>query len=103
LAAILEKVMFSSSAFNKVQAGLALAGLPLVVLLLCHFGCHRLGMIAGVFLLIAIGFVTSAISGCGGGGYGSNAAKGTYTVTIVGRDTDSSSITASTTMTLTID
>jgi subtilase family serine protease len=92
------------SAFNKAQAGLALAGLFSVALLVWHFGCHRLGIIAGVFLLVAIGFAISAISGCGGGGgYGSNAAKGTYTVTIVGTDTGSSSITASTTMTLTID
>src|SRR5215472_336303 len=83
--------------------GLALAGLPLVTLLVYHFSCHRLGMIAGVFLLLAIGFALLAISGCGGGGYGSNAAKETYTVTIVGTDTGSSSITASTTMTLTID
>ena len=88
---------------SAFKAGLALAGLLLVAVPVYHFGCHRLGMIAGVFLLVAIGFVISVISGCGGGGYGSNAAKGTYTVTIVGRDTDSSSITASTTMTLTID
>jgi len=88
---------------SAFKAGLALAGLLLVAVPVYHFGCHRLGMIAGVFLLVAIGFVISVISGCCGGGYGSNAAKGTYTVTIVGRDTDSSSITASTTMTLTID
>ena len=91
------------SAFNEAQAGLALAGLLLVALLVYHFGGHGLGVIAGVFLLVAIGFAISAISGCGGGGYGSNAAKGTYTVTIVGTDTGSFSITTSTTMTLTID
>ena len=90
------------SAFNEAQAGLALAGLLLVALLVYHFGGHGLGVIAGVFLLVAIGFAISAISGCGGGGYGSNAAKGTYTVTIVGTDTGSFSITTSTTMTLTI-
>jgi len=91
------------SAFNEAQAGLALAGLLLVALLVYHFGGHGLGVIAGVFLLVAIGFAISAISGCGGGGYGSNAAKRTYTVTIVGTDTGSFSITTSTTMTLTID
>jgi len=91
------------SAFSKAQVILALAGLLFATLLGLRFRSYKLRTIAGVFLLVEIGFAMSGISGCSGGGSGSEAAKGTYTLTIVGTDTSSSSITASTTMTLTID
>ena len=90
------------SAINKAQLVLPLGELLFVVLFGFRLRSYRLCTIAGVFLLVAIGFAMSVISGCGGGGSGSDAAKGIYTVTIIGTDTSSSSITASTTMTLII-
>jgi subtilase family serine protease len=89
----------------QVGASLAFSGL-LIVGLLC-FRSRRAATCSALFLLAAAGVV---VAGCGGGGSGSSttattgglAAKGTYTLTIVGTDTSSSSITATTTATLTI-
>jgi subtilase family serine protease len=93
------------STLHTTQASLALAGLLFVGLL--GFRSGKLGTFSGVFLLMVVGL---AMWGCGSGGSSSspsastpNAATGTYALTIVGTDTSTSSITASTTMTLTID
>jgi subtilase family serine protease len=93
------------STLHTTQASLALAGLLFVGLL--GFRSGKLGTFSGVFFLMVVGL---AMGGCGSGGSSSspsattpNAATGTYTLTVVGTDTSSSSITASTTMTLTID
>jgi len=74
---------------------------------LLGFRSGKLGTFSGVFILMVVGL---AMWGCGSGGSSSspsastpNAATGIYTLTIVGTDTSSSSITASTTMTLAID
>jgi hypothetical protein len=69
------------------------------------FRFRKLGMLAGVFLLVAVGF---SVGGCASTSstpapVSSNAPRGTYTVTIVGTDTATATITASTTMTLVID
>ena len=70
--------------------------------------CGRAVMLAA-FVLVVMGL---AVSGCGGGGGSSTsspptsaptAAKGTYTVTIVGTDTVTSSETQTATMSLTVD
>jgi uncharacterized protein YceK len=58
---------------------------------------HSLG---GVLLILLCGLV---LAGCGSSSSSSNAAKGTYSLTITGTDTATASITASTTMMLTID
>jgi subtilase family serine protease len=90
---------------HATQAGLALAGLLFFGLLGLRSG--KLGAFSGVFLLTVVAL---ALWGCGSAGSSSspsastpNAATGTYTLTIVGTDISSSSMTASTTMTLTID
>ncbi|HUN86938.1 MAG TPA: hypothetical protein VMU48_21340, partial [Terracidiphilus sp.] len=64
--------------------------------------------VAGVIALLAVGLAISACgggssSGGGGGGTPSNPPKGTYTITLTGTDSTTSSITASTQFTLTID
>jgi hypothetical protein len=56
--------------------------------------------LAGVLLIFVCGL---ALAGCGSSSSSSNAAKGTYSLTITGTDSTTASITASTTMTLTID
>jgi len=86
------------SPFSEAQFSLAF-GLLFVGLLSFRFRSWTLFVAAGVLLLVVFGL---AAWGCGGDS-GSNAAKGTYTVTIIGTATSSSSITASTTMTLTVD
>ena len=92
-------------ASNLAEVYVALAALVLLGLL--GYLPPKRRAFAGVFLLIAVCF---AVWGCGGGSGSSSsppttfyAAKGSYTVTTVGTDTSSSSITASTTMTLTVD
>jgi subtilase family serine protease len=88
-----------TSGLNPAKAGMSM-GIVLLVGVLGYrpkkFRAH-----AGVLLIAALSF---GISACGSGSSSSstNAPKGTYTLTIVGTDA-SSSITASTTMTLTID
>jgi hypothetical protein len=94
------------SALRVTQGGMAMAGL--LFLWLLGKRLRMLEAFAGICLLAAIGF---AASGCAGTGSSAPppssstpmAAKGTYTVTVVGTDTASASITASTTMTLTVD
>jgi hypothetical protein len=89
---------------HTTQAGVAIAGLLFVGL----FGrrSRRFATFSAVCVFAAIGFATW---GCAGGTSSPpppsspTAAKGTYVVTIVGTDTASTSITASTTLTLTID
>lgn len=90
------------------QIGLSFAfGSLLIVGLLC-FRSRRVATCTAVFLLAAAGVV---LAGCGGGGGSPSAgstpsgvaAKGTYSLTIVGTDTASSSVTANTTATLIID
>jgi hypothetical protein len=88
---------------GTTQASLGLAGLLLVGII--GFRFRKLGMLAGVFLLVAVGF---SVGGCASTSstpapVSSNAPRGTYTVTIVGTDTATATITASTTMTLVID
>jgi len=56
--------------------------------------------VAGVLLILLCGL---ALAGCASSSSSSNAAKGTYSLTITGTDTATASITASTTMMLTID
>jgi hypothetical protein len=81
---------------------MAMAGLLFIGLL--RFRSRKLAAFAGVLLLAVVGFAASGCSGASSSSSTStNAAKGTYTLTIVGTDTSSSSITASTKMTLTID
>jgi subtilase family serine protease len=76
-----------------VLAGLLLAGF------LGRYS-RKLRVLAGVILLATIGM---AFTGCGGNSNSiSNAPKGTYTLTLTGMDAATSSITATTTFTLTI-
>jgi subtilase family serine protease len=89
-----------NSSLNAAKAGMSM-GIVLLVGLL-GYRPKKFRAYAGLFLIAALSF---GISSCGSGSSSgsTNAAKGTYTLTIVGADTSSSSITASTTMTLTID
>ncbi len=86
------------SELNTARPSLGIAVLLLVGLL--GYGPRNFRACAGVFLL---GIFCFGLSSCGSSSSSSDATKGTYTLTIVGVDTSSSSITASTTMTLTID
>jgi len=95
------------SLLNIGRVGTLLLGLLLVGLL----GFGPRGLRASVSLLL-LAAACLAVVACGGGGSGASsssltttsyAAKGTYTVMIVGTDTSSSSLTASTTITLTVD
>jgi len=94
---------------SSASLGFAQTNLALVAVLLIGFGgrrYRRLRLAGYSLLLIAAGMATSGCSSSAGGssgGGGGNAAKGNYTVTIKGTDTTTSSITASTTLTLTID
>ena len=96
-----ELLLFSP--LHATQASMAIAGLLIVGLL--GRRSRRLATLAGICTLAVVGL---AASGCAGGLSAApssstpSAAKGTYTITIVGADTASSAITASTTMTLTI-
>ena len=91
-------------ALQASQASMAMVGLLFVALV--GRRCRRLVTLATLCLFAAIGL---AASGCAGGGASTpapsspTAAKGTYTITIVGTDTTAPSITASTSLTLTID
>ena len=76
-----------------VFAGLLLAGF------LGRYS-RKLRVLAGVILLATIGM---AFTGCGGNSNTiSNAPKGNYTLTLTGMDATTSTITATTTFTLTI-
>ena len=96
-----ELLLFSP--LHATQASMAMAGLLIVGLL--GRRSRRLATLAGICTLAVVGL---AASGCAGGLSGApssstpSAAKGTYTITIVGADTVSPSITAAITMTLTI-
>jgi subtilase family serine protease len=88
-----------NSPFSPIPASVAFAGLFLIGFL----GRKRRHFrnIVGVLALLAAGF---AISACGGGVAGvSNPPKGTYTMTVNGVDTNTKSITATTTFTFVID
>ena len=91
-----------SSTLNISQASIALAALIFV-----GFLGGRLPKIVALTGILLLGAFIFAAAGCSSGGTASTsstkATKGSYTVTIVGTDTTSSSITTSTTMTLTID
>jgi hypothetical protein len=86
-----------NSGFSPAKAGMSM-GIALLVGLL-GYRPKKFRAYAGVFLIVALSFGISSCSSSSS----TNAAKGTYTLTIVGTDTSSSSITASTTMTLIID
>jgi len=86
-----------SGSFIAADATAALAGL-LFVLTLAYRPRTRHSL-AGVLLVFVFGI---SLAGCVGSSSSPNAAKGTYSLTIIGTDTASASITASTTMTLTI-
>jgi len=91
----------SLSCFPVCQAAVALVGLLFVGLLSRR--SLRLGTLAAFCLLAAVGLGASACAGAASSTSAGNAAKGSYSVTIVGTDTASASITASTSITLTID
>ena len=89
------------SGLNIAKVTASMAFLLLVGLL--GYRPRRFRAYAGFFLIAASGF---GLLGCGSSSSSSSssiATKGTYTLTIVGADTSSSSITASTSMTLAID
>lgn len=83
---------------GTLPAGLAFAGLLFAGIL--AKSSRRLRSLAMLLLLASIGF---GLSACGGGSSLSNPSKGTYTVTVVGQDSASAGINATTTFTLTID
>jgi len=96
------------SALPATQASMATVGLMGLLLVgVAGRRSRRLGTLAGALILVVVGLTAT---GCASGGASSappsntpaTAAKGTYTVTIVGTDTASPSITATTTVTLTI-
>ncbi|HEU5351317.1 MAG TPA: protease pro-enzyme activation domain-containing protein [Terracidiphilus sp.] len=81
---------------GPLPAGLAFAGLLFAGFLAKT--SKRFRTLAMLLLLVSIGF---GLSACGGSSV-SNPPKGTYTITVVGQDSASASISASTTFTLTI-
>jgi subtilase family serine protease len=94
------------TARTAIGAGLA------IVCLVALFGfaarSRRIAVFAAILLLASAGF---ALSGCGGGGSSSGGGggggsttspTGSYTVTVVGKDTTTTSITGSTSFTLTV-
>ena|SRR5215469_7902493 len=90
-------------ALQANQAGMAMVGLLFIGLL--GRRCRRFATLATLWILAAIGL---AASGCAGAASmpppsSPTAARGSYAVTIVGADTMTPSITASTALTLTID
>lgn len=102
-----ENGLRSFSTLHAIEISMAMAGL-LLFGLVGRRRSPRLAIVAAACILVAIGL---GASGCSSGSGSSSspspvstpsAAKGMYTVTIVGADTVSSSLTASTTMTLTI-
>jgi len=90
-----------SGGLKTTTAGLALAGL-----LLAGFAgrsAKKFRTLAGVIALVAIGLVVSACGGGGGSTTVSDPPKGTYTITVTGQDSTSSTIpTATTSFTFTI-
>jgi hypothetical protein len=92
---------------NPVPAGIAFAGLLLAGFL--GRSSRKLRQLACVIALTSLGL---AISACGGGGGSSsstgsggsvaNPAKGTYTITLAGKDTTTATITAQQSFTLVI-
>jgi len=90
---------------NPAPMGIALGGLLLAGFLGRY--ARRFRAVAGVIAVLAIGLAISACGGGGsgtGGGGGSNSdpPKGTYTITVTGTDSVTSSITANTQFTFTI-
>lgn len=85
---------------SPLPEGFALAGLFLIGYL--GRKSRSLRNLTMVLALMVAGF---AISACGGGGIAapSNPAKGTYTMTVVGKDTKTASVTNKTTFTFVID
>jgi hypothetical protein len=81
------------------RSAIGFAGIFFAGLIGWRFRRSRLA--ACVFVLGLLGFV---LSGCGGGSSSNSndTPKGTYTVTLTGQDTTSSTITATTNMTLTV-
>jgi hypothetical protein len=91
-------------ALQTNQASIAMVGLLFIGLV--GRRCRRLAPLATLCILAAIGL---AASGCAGASSSTPppsspaAARGTYAITIVGTDTATPSITASTSLTLTVD
>ena len=85
--------------------GFAPTGLAFAAILLIGMGRQRaraFRVVGYSLFLIAAGLVNAGCSSSSSSGSSGNAPKGTYTVTITGTDSATSSITAPTTMTLTI-
>jgi len=90
----------AGSGFNPRRGGPlgpVLAGGLLLALIALHIG--KRNVLSTACLLLAVGLT---VWSCGGGSSTPVAPKGTYTMTLVGTDSASSSITASTTFNLTI-
>jgi hypothetical protein len=87
------------SAPSIARSAIGFAGIFFAGLIGWRFRRSRLA--ACIFVLGLLGFV---LSGCGGGSSSNSndTPKGTYTVTLTGQDTTSSTITATTNMTLTV-
>ena len=90
-------------ALQANQAGMAMVGLLFVGLM--GRRCRRLATLATLCVLAAIGLAASGCAGVASTPPPSSptAAKGNYAITIVGTDSTTPSITASTSLTLTID
>lgn len=83
---------------TTTRAAIGLAGLFFAGLVGWRFRRSRI-----VACMLALGFLGLALSGCGGGSSNSDdTQKGTYTVTLTGQDQTTSSISASTNFTLTV-
>jgi hypothetical protein len=87
----------STAPFTVAFAGLLLAGF-------LGRRSRKFLTMAGAIVLLAVALTISSCGGNGGGGGGSNSnpPAGTYTITITGMDSVTSSINAQTTFTLTI-
>jgi subtilase family serine protease len=88
------------SAPSIMRSAIGIAGIFFAGLIGWRFRRSRL--VASMIVLGMLGFV---LSGCGGGGSSNNnndTPKGTYTVTLTGQDSTTSTITANTNMTLTV-
>ena len=97
--AMIGKQTSRNNAPNPAPAGLAFAGLLLAGFMARY--SKKLRGVAGVIALVALGLTISA---CGGGGGTSvaNPSKGTYTITVTGKDSTNTALTASTTFTFVI-
>jgi len=98
-----EKDLTPFLALQANQAGMAMVGLLFVGLM--GRRCRRLATLATLCVLAAIGLAASGCAGVASTPPPSSptAAKGNYAITIVGTDSTTPSITASTSLTLTID